>query len=162
MNHRIDLSLRVASHSLNRIDLLFSLMTKNSHFLSIVFQTFLALVTVTCLSYALQNFFQVVFNIVLNDVDLDDVLSQTVILYVSYLRIFILFGYQVSQMISFHLLNNLNQPIVKGCCQIDLLLIGLFQTAELLNVHVVLLNHIIAQFENLSNLLIDWLILVLW
>lgn len=66
-----------------------------------------------------------VFDIVLDDIDLDDVLPQIIVLDVCYLSILISFLHQITQMVSFHLLNYLDQTVVKSRCEVCLLTVVL-------------------------------------
>ena len=51
--------------------------------------------------------------LLLDGVDLYDVLADVIILDLCYLRVFVSFLHQIAQMVSLHLLNDLNQTIIK-------------------------------------------------
>lgn len=55
-----------------------------------------------------------VLNIILYAVDLNDVLPEMVVLYICYLRVFILLLSQVKEVICLHLLDDLYEPIIEG------------------------------------------------
>jgi hypothetical protein len=75
--------------------------------------------------YAFNDLLHMVFDIVLDDIDLDDVLPQVIVLDVCYLSILISFLHQITQMVSFHLFNYLDQTVVKSRCEVCLLTVVL-------------------------------------
>ena len=101
------------------------------------------------------------FDIVLDHVDLDDVLSECVVLDVCHLRILILLLGEVADVVVFHLFDDLNESIVEGSGQVDLVSVVLLDLAELLDVGGVFRDHLVAEFKDIDGLLIYWFVFVL-
>ena len=89
-------------------------MSEECQFLSIMLETLPAFLGIAGLPDALNHLFKVVLDVVLDGIDLDDVLSEVVVLYVCDLRVFIPLLSQIVEMIGLHLFDDLPQPVVEG------------------------------------------------
>lgn len=160
--HAVDHGLGVAGDLSERLHLLFSLVSEEGEFLSIVLETFSALRGISRVTNPFEDLLHVALYVSFNVVDFDDVLPDVVVLDLCDLSVLVPLLHQVGQVVGFHLLNDLHQPVVESSSQLGLLGVLLLQTAKLLEVAVVVGHHGVAQFQNAHNFLVNGFVLVLW
>ena len=120
-------------------------MIEEGQLLPVVLQTFPALRLIARFPYPFKHLLKMVLNVILDAVDLDDVLPEVIVLYICDLRVFVLLFSEVEEVIGFHFLDDLDQPIVEGRGELYLMLVFLLQPCEAVDVGVVIGDAAIAQ-----------------
>jgi len=161
LKHCIDFLLGIPGPAPQRVHLLLKLMPKKRQFLPVMLQALPAFLGIARLPDPLNHLLQMVFNIVLDPIDLYDVLPEVVVLNICDLRVLVPFLREVEQMVRLHLLDDLHQPVVEGSGEVHLLLVLLLQRGKTVDVRAVLGYTAAAQPQNLHYLLVNRLLLIL-
>lgn len=135
-------------------------MPEEGKLLAIVIQAFSALGSFSGVLDAFQDFSHVIFDVVFDDIDFDDVLSQVVVLDICDLSVFVAFLHEITEMVGLHLFDYLDQPVVECSSNVGLMGVLLLQTTESLYILAVLVDNCVAQLQGINYLMVNGLVFV--